>query len=102
MKVSFKEQFLEDLFANPIEELGKQKFSKAVIRHYRKKIRILAYADNLGDVAKLAGMNLEKLHGNKYKECYSVRINDQYRIIFKKIENEIIEILIVELSKHYE
>jgi len=63
---------------------------------------MLIYAERLEDIARFAGMDLEKLNGNKYKDCYSIRVNDQFRLIFKKLKNGEIELLILELSKHYE
>ncbi len=73
-----------------------------MIGNYRNKVSMLVYADSLNDIAKFAGLNFEKLNGHKYKDCYSIRINDQFRLIFKKLKNRVIEILILELSKHYE
>ena len=102
MLVSFKNKDLEDLYKLPIKQLGKQKISKAIIVNYRKRLEVLANANDLSDISKLKGMNLEKLKGKVYKECYSVRVNDQYRIIFKEIKGGKIQVLILELSKHYE
>jgi toxin HigB-1 len=41
---------------------------------------------------------LEKLSGNR-KDCYSIRINDQWRIIFKLESNHAIEVEIVDYNK---
>ena len=52
------------------------------------------------------GLNFEALKGDRKGE-YSIRINDQYRIIFEQIETiqhrVIIKVLFInEISKHYE
>jgi plasmid maintenance system killer protein len=46
-------------------------------------------------------MNLEKLKGD-HKGHFSIRVNKQYRIIFRTLAKGKIEVLILELSKHYE
>jgi plasmid maintenance system killer protein len=102
MLITFKTKDLEDLYKLPINDLGKQKVSKAVIISYRKRLEIIGYANNLGDISKLRGMNLEKLRSKEYKDCFSVRVNDQYRIIFKELKGGQVQILVMELSKHYE
>jgi proteic killer suppression protein len=101
MIVSFNDKRLEDLYKCPIDDLGKRQFSKEVIVNFRKRLDILAYADNLSAISRFKGMNLEKLKG-EYKGCYSIRVNIQYRIIFKEVKGGKIEVLILELSKHYE
>jgi len=101
MIVSFNDKHLEDLYRRSIADLGKQPFSKEIVVSYRKRLDILSYANDLSSISKLKGMNLEKLKG-QYKNCFSVRVNAQYRIIFKEIKGGEIEILIMELSKHYE
>ena len=102
MKITFNQQSLEELYNIPISDFGKQQFSKSVIKNYQSRIRILKYANDLGDIAKLSGMKLEKLNSKKHGKCQSIRVNDQFRIIFKEIGKGEIEILILELSKHYE
>ena len=48
----------------------------------RRKLDMINAAHELGDLKVPPGNRLEKLHG-KLKEFHSVRINDQYRIVFK-------------------
>jgi proteic killer suppression protein len=48
----------------------------------RRKLRMLNNSHSLGDLQIPPSNRLEKLKGN-YKEYYSIRINDQWRIIFK-------------------
>lgn len=48
----------------------------------RRKLRMLNNSQNLIDLQVPPSNRLEKLKGN-YKEFYSIRINDQWRIIFK-------------------
>ena len=48
----------------------------------RRKLRMLNNSVNLADLKVPPSNRLEKLSG-KLKEFYSIRINDQWRIIFK-------------------
>ena len=48
----------------------------------RRKLRILNNSENIKDLTIPPSNHLEKL-GGKLKEFYSIRINDQWRIIFK-------------------
>ena len=48
----------------------------------RRKLRMLNNSVNLTDLRVPPSNRLEKLSG-KLKEFYSIRINDQWRIIFK-------------------
>lgn len=48
----------------------------------RRKLRMLNNSINLNDLKIPPSNRLEKLSGN-LKEFYSIRINDQWRIIFK-------------------
>ena len=48
----------------------------------RRKLRMLHNSQNMADLRIPPSNRLEKLSGN-LKEFYSIRINDQWRIIFK-------------------
>jgi len=48
----------------------------------RRKLRMLNNSQNIADLRIPPSNRLEKLSGN-LKDYYSIRINDQWRIIFK-------------------
>lgn len=48
----------------------------------RRKLRMLNNSQNIADLRVPPSNRLEKLSGN-LKDYYSIRINDQWRIIFK-------------------
>lgn len=48
----------------------------------RRKLRMLNNAQDLSDLRILPANRMEKLSGN-LKQFYSIRINDQWRIIFQ-------------------
>lgn len=56
--------------------------STAVQELTRRKLRMLNNSQNLNDLMIPPSNRLEKLKGN-FKDFYSIRVNDQWRIIFK-------------------
>jgi proteic killer suppression protein len=61
----------------------------------RRKLRMINNATNLTDLKIPPANRLEKLKGNLSK-YHSIRINDQWRIIFQWINNHAYEIKIVD------
>lgn len=61
----------------------------------RRKLRMLNNSQNLTDLKIPPSNKLEKLKGN-LKDFYSIRINDQWRIVFKWISGNSIEVEIVD------
>lgn len=59
-----------------------KKISNELQEISRRKLRMLNNSHSLTDLQVPPSNRLEKLKGN-YKEYYSIRINDQWRIIFK-------------------
>jgi toxin HigB-1 len=82
------------------------KYSRDIIKQYKKKIIILLNVNGINELKEHKGLSFERLKGD-LKDYYSIRLNKQFRLLFKIIEgkeDEIIieEILITEISKHYE
>lgn len=61
----------------------------------RRKLRMLNNSQDLIDLQIPPSKRLEKLKGN-YKEFYSIRINNQWRIIFKWNNGNAQEVQIVD------
>lgn len=61
----------------------------------RRKLRMLNNSQNVCDLRIPPSNKLEKLSGN-YKDFYSIRINDQWRIIFKWESNHALEVEIID------
>jgi toxin HigB-1 len=57
-------------------------FSKEIQETARRKLRMLNNSYDIKDLMIPPSNRLEKLKGN-LKEFYSIRVNDQWRIIFK-------------------
>lgn len=61
----------------------------------RRKLRMLHNSQNIADLRIPPANRLEKLAGN-LKEFYSIRINDQWRIIFHWSVGQATEVEIVD------
>lgn len=61
----------------------------------RRKLRMLNNSHNVNDLRIPPSNRLEKLKGNK-KKFYSIRINNQWRIIFKWENNHSFEVEIID------
>ena len=61
----------------------------------RRKLRMIHNAQDVNDLRIPPANRLEKFKGD-LKEFYSIRINNQWRIIFKWINNDAYEIRIVD------
>jgi proteic killer suppression protein len=101
MVVEFETEELKELYTtNKLR--GKQQFPVQVIRQYRLRVYTLIHIEKLEDLRQLRGWNLEQLKGDR-KGQYSLRLNDQYRLILTPKDNNSIKIVLInEISKHYE
>jgi proteic killer suppression protein len=61
----------------------------------RRKLRMINNAQDILDLRIPPANNLEKLKGN-LKEYYSIRINKQWRIIFKWKNNDAYDVKIID------
>ena len=61
----------------------------------RRKLRMLNNSINLADLRIPPSNRLEKLSGN-FKDFYSIRINDQWRIVFKWNSGSAFEVEIID------
>lgn len=103
MKVEFKTDELAYLYETPLDAIkGKHEFGKDIIKQYKKKIEILIGITNSTQLKQFRSLNFEFLKGERKGEC-SIRLNDQYRLVFEQRSKDEIEIVLInEISKHYE
>jgi proteic killer suppression protein len=106
MEILFSHQLLVDLYeGNKITD-RQFRSNPSLIKQYVKTVNKLRTVEKVEQLFQFGGLRYEKLKGD-LKGYSSVRVNDQYRIIFQEIadENEPFEIVIFKLeqfSKHYE
>jgi proteic killer suppression protein len=68
---------------------------RAIARAAKRKLEALHAAGRLDDLLVPPSNRLEKLRGN-LKGFYSIRVNDQYRVIFKWKDGEAWDVRIVD------
>jgi len=81
MILSFGNQLAQDLFDDKKTKSTRQ-FPSELYRVARRKMLYLHDADQLTDLRVPPGNKLESLKGN-LKGFHSIRINDQWRVVFK-------------------
>jgi toxin HigB-1 len=88
---SFRDRDAERLFERqPVRKLGKD-----VQRVGLRKLRMLDAAMDIRDLRVPPGNRLERLRGDRAGQ-YSIRINDQWRICFRRHEGNAYEVEIVD------
>ena len=68
---------------------------QSFVRPAKRKLEAINAASRLEDLKVPPANRLEKLKGN-LKDFYSIRINDQWRVIFKWVEGEARDVRIVD------
>lgn len=94
MITSFGNQATADLF-NGINSRNSRKISSEITQKALNKLDILNAVEKLDELKNPPGNRLEALKGN-LKGFYSIRINNQWRIIFKWVSNDAYETKIVD------
>jgi len=94
MIVNFKDEEAEALFKKLKSPLY-QNIKKVALR----KLILLDEAKDLKELNRLPNNRLEKLKGTE--RTYSIRINDQYRIVFDWVSKNAYNVLINKHDKSY-
>ena len=84
MDVDYADEDLRRLEVDPTFSAG---FGVEIVRSFRKKIWFIRQAMDERDIAAMRGMNFEKLKPPRDHE-YSVRLNEQWRLIFELVPGE--------------
>ena len=105
MEIIFQNQLLTDLYEGKKVTDKRFKSNPTFVKQYVKTVNKLSAVSRIEDMFVLASLNYEKLIGDR-SEYSSVRINDQFRLIFKEILSDTEPIQVVmfsleEISNHY-
>lgn len=93
---SFGDKLAEDLhFDRKSKEI--RAFPQELYRAARRKVLYLHDAGELSDLRVPPGNRLEALKG-EWKGYYSIRVNDQWRVVFKWQGNSARDVRIVDLA----
>lgn len=105
MKVEFEKEYLRELYETGKATKKKYRFQPQIVSGYIKCVKALQIATRMEDLFLIKSLNYEKLKGNKVG-LSSLRINDQYRLEFREINNpydktEIEICSLIEITSHY-
>ncbi len=95
MEVEFEDDDLDRLEVEPTYDAG---LPPGVVKAFRKRMQMIRAAPDERDFYQLRGVRFEKLKGRRTHE-YSMRLNDQYRLILRfkgKAENKVVVVSAVE------
>lgn len=81
MIASFGDAATEDLYYNRATARARR-FPANMVAPAIRRLAHLAAAGSLEGLAKIPGNRLEKLKGDRADQ-YSIRVNDQFRIVFR-------------------
>ena len=105
MLVTFEEEYLRELYVDGKSSNKKHRYQPDIIRRYQKGIRALISAESKEALYVHRALHFEALRGDRNGQ-FSIKVNDQYRIIFtmrETSEDPIVTICnIEELSNHYD
>jgi len=106
MEISFNSQLLIDLYEGRKVTDKQFRSNPTLVKEYVKTVNNLKAIVIVSQLFQFNSLNYEKLKGNR-KGYSSVRINQQYRLIFEEVSTieqplEIVLFKLEEISKHYE
>jgi proteic killer suppression protein len=78
VKIEYGDEDLRRLAQEP--DFRPKQWGRDLVIAYRKKIQLLDGAEDERDLRATRSLNLEKLKGNRVGQ-YSIRLNDQFRLI---------------------
>jgi len=101
MKVEFEKKYLQELYYTGKTTEKKHRFQPQVVNGYLKCVRALVKAVCMEDLYLIKSLNYERL-----KRLSSVRINIQYLLVFREIQNpnntlEIEICSLTDITNHY-
>jgi proteic killer suppression protein len=94
MIVSFGDDSTEDLYHGKATH-HVRRFPPVIIRAVLRKLDMLNAADRITDLREPPGNRLGTLKGD-FEGYHSIRVNDQWRIIFQRKDNNAYRVSIVD------
>ena len=101
MIVRFENKKALELYELDIKAcVSKYKYASHIIEKYKLRISQLIDALDLRTISQIKSLNLEKLKGDR-KGQLSIRVNDQFRICFRELNEKEIAVAIIELTDYH-
>lgn len=82
---SFREDWVADIFHGRDTKAARKNLSSELHPKAQLKLQLINHAGSINDLRLPPGNRLERLQGNRADE-HSIRINDQWRIVFRHID----------------
>ena len=106
MNIFFNNQLLIDLYEGKKVKDRQFRSNPVLVKQYIKTVKMLQSVERVEQLFQYKGLRYEKLKGD-LKRFSSVRINDQYRLLFEEVAEDLEPFRVVlfkleEISKHYE
>ena len=99
MQIRFADDELLRLYFD--EGYYPKRMDRALVKAYRKKVAILEAAENELALRQLRSLNFKKLKGKRAGQR-SIRVNDQWRLIFTFLDEESSRIaLLIEIVDYH-
>lgn len=97
MIVSFADKVTADLFHGR-ESTHARRVPASLTSAVRRKLDVLNAAERLSDLWSPPGNRLEALRGN-WKGFYSLRVNDQWRVVFRWKESRAHDVRLIDYHR---
>lgn len=94
MILSFRDRITEDIY-DGTDSRGARSIPRPIWKIAARKLDMLNAAHDIRDLKVPPGNRLEALKGN-WRGYHSIRINDQYRIVFEWVEGNARDVLITD------
>jgi len=94
MILSFRDRTTEDIY-DGTDSKGARSIPRPIWKSAARKLDMLNAAHDIRDLKVPPGNRLEALKGT-WKGYHSIRINDQYRIVFQWVEGNARDVLITD------
>jgi proteic killer suppression protein len=94
MILTFRDRTTEDIY-NGTDSKGARSIPRSIWKIATRKLDMLNAAHDIRDLKVPPGNRLEALKGN-WNGYHSIRINDQYRIVFQWVEGNARDVLITD------
>ena len=105
MTILFEDAALEELYTTGSTQDKKYaRLPEDIVKRYVKVVNYLKSGRRIEDLYLIKSLHYEKKKGD-LQGIEAVWINDQYRLLFRSAPNEegiVVNILLCEISKHYE
>jgi toxin HigB-1 len=101
MVVLFQNKKVLELYQSEVKIcVSKYKFSKHIVEKYKLRIGQLIDAPDLKTLGQIKSLNFEKLKGDR-KGQLSIRVDNQFRICFRQLNDHEISVEILELTDYH-